>query len=62
MQEVIEEGINKGELKPINAEQLAVKIVTVIEGTNVLAKTTGKEKYLHYNLDGLEEDIRNILR
>ena len=61
LQGVIEEGIAKGELKPINAEQLAVKIVTVIEGTNVLAKTTGIQKYLHFNVDGLIEDIERIV-
>lgn len=61
LQGVIEEGINKKEIKPINAEQLAVKIVTVIEGTNVLAKTTGNERYLHYNVDGLIEDIERII-
>lgn len=62
LMEVIQEGIIKEELKPINAEQFAVKIVTVVEGTNVLAKTTGNHKYLHYNVDGLIEDIRNIIR
>ena len=60
IENIIREGTDKGELKEIDAEKFAGKMIALVEGSIMLAKTTGKSSYLIHNLEGLEEEIKSM--
>lgn len=60
LEEIVEEGIKTGELRECNAEQFAAKMIALIEGSVLLAKTTGQIKMMMDNLDFLEMEIKKM--
>ncbi len=60
VEKIISEGVDKNELKTIDGEKFACKMIALVEGSIMISKTTGKSAYLIYNLEALEQDIRSL--
>ena len=60
IENIIEEGINKGCLKLVDPEKYSCKLIALIEGSIMLSKTLNNPDYLMYNLEYLEIEIKNI--
>ncbi len=56
----LQEGIDKGEVKEIDASQFAYRFIAVVEGSIMLAKTLNKPEILLNNLDFLEAEINQL--
>lgn len=61
IQRIVDQGIENGELKKVDSEDFAIGIIASIEGGIMLAKATGKFKYLEINLDHIENRIRETI-
>ena len=57
---LIDYGIEKKEMKAVNAETLAFKIIATIQGNVFLAKTLGDIQGLHENLETLKKEILDL--
>ncbi len=57
---IVENGIANNEISPINAEEFAVKMIALIEGSILLSKTLEDAKYLKFNLAFLEKEVQGI--
>lgn len=60
IEKIVEEGIKKGHLKPVNSEKFSCKLIALIEGSIMLSKTLNKPSYLIYNIEHLEEEVKNL--
>lgn len=57
---ILEEGITKGELKPINTKEYSYKMIAMIEGSIFLSKTLNKPEILLNNFEILENEIKGL--
>ncbi len=54
---ILEEGIDKGEFKALNAKVFAYRMMALIEGSIMLAKTLNQPEILLENIEYLERDV-----
>lgn len=59
---ILVEGIKKNELKEIDVNTFSYKMIALIEGSIMLAKTMNKPEILLNNIDILETEINQIKR
>ena len=57
---ILIEGVTKNELKAIDIDIFSYRIISLIEGSILLAKTLNKPEILLNNLDFLESEIQQI--
>jgi len=57
---IVKEGILNKELKGIDPEKFSCKMIALVEGSIMLAKTLNKPEYLINNIEFLEKEIREI--
>lgn len=57
---ILEEGIHKNELRKIGASDFAYRMIAMIEGSIMLAKTLEKPEILMENIDFLQSEINNL--
>ncbi|SIS73502.1 transcriptional regulator, TetR family [Zobellia uliginosa] len=57
---ILEDGINKKELKEIDANQFSYRMISMIEGSILLAKTLDKPEILLNNIEYLETEILQL--
>ncbi len=57
---ILKEGIGQNELKDLDIEPFSYRMIALVEGSIVLAKTLDKPEILLNNLDFLEEEINQI--
>ncbi|QES90148.1 TetR/AcrR family transcriptional regulator [Rhizosphaericola mali] len=57
---ILKEGMSKGEFKNIDVEAFSYKIIALIEGSILLAKTLDKPDILLQNIDYLQSEIREL--
>ena len=58
--EIVKRGIEKGELINIDAGTFSYRMIALIEGSIMLAKTLDKPQVLWHNMDHLEKEIRDL--
>lgn len=54
---IVNDGISKGELQPLDASEYAFRTIALIEGSIMLAKTLNKPSILMKNIDHLSAEI-----
>lgn len=57
---ILKEGIRQNELKNIDVETFSYRIIALIEGSIMLAKTLDKPEILLNNIDFLESEVNQI--
>lgn len=57
---ILEEGMQQGEVKNVNAPQFANKMIALIEGTIMMAKVLNEYEIMHNNLDCLQSEIEAL--
>lgn len=57
---IIKVGIANEELKAIDPEKFSCKMIALVEGSIMLAKTLNKPEYLIHNIEFLEREIEEI--
>ncbi|MDO6516591.1 TetR/AcrR family transcriptional regulator [Zobellia uliginosa] len=57
---ILEDGINKKELKEIDVNQFSYRMISMIEGSILLAKTLDKPEILLNNIEYLETEILQL--
>lgn len=57
---ILNEGINKKELKPINAREYSYQMIAMIEGSILISKTLNKPQILLKNIELLESEILQL--
>ena len=57
---IIQEGIEKKELKNIDPNKFASKMIALIEGSIMLSKITDRPEYLLNNIESLEGEIERL--
>ena len=57
---ILDEGIRKKEIRPIATEPWACRMIAMIEGSILLAKTTQKSQFMMINLDYLDSEILKL--
>jgi len=59
---ILIEGVNKNELKEIDVFQFSYRMISIIEGSILLAKTLNKPEILLNNIEYLETEILQLKR
>ena len=57
---ILKEGIRQNEFMSIDVENFSYRIIAMVEGSIMLAKTLDKPHILLQNIDFLESEVRNI--
>ncbi|MCB0428971.1 MAG: TetR/AcrR family transcriptional regulator [Flavobacteriales bacterium] len=57
---ILQQGMEEGEIKPLDASEYAYKMIAMVEGSILLSKTLNKPDILLKNLELLEEDILKL--
>lgn len=57
---ILEDGIHKNELKNVEVDAFAYRMIALIEGSIMLAKTLEKPEILIENIDFLQSEIKNL--
>ncbi len=57
---ILENGIQKKELKKIDAQAFSYRIIALIEGSLLLSKTLGKPDILINNIDFLQAEMKHL--
>lgn len=57
---ILEDGIHKNELRNMNANAFAYRIIALIEGSIMLAKTLEKPEILIENIDFLQSEMNHL--
>ena len=60
IENILTEGIANNEFKNINTYKFSVKIISIIEGSIMLAKVLDDKNLIQHNLENLKEEINNI--
>ena len=58
--DIINQGIQKSELKEINAENFVFKIIAIIEGSIMMVKILNNPNILLENIKSLENEINEL--
>ncbi len=58
--EIIEDGIKNKELKPIVADDFALKMIAIIEGSIMIAKVLNEPEVMTKNMDAFKAEITSI--
>lgn len=57
---ILEDGIHKNELRNMDTNAFAYRIIALVEGSIMLAKTLERHKILVENIDFLQSEINNL--
>jgi TetR/AcrR family transcriptional regulator, transcriptional repressor for nem operon len=57
---ILDEGIEKGEIKETDTEKFIVRMIALIEGSIMMAKVLNQPDILLNNMESLENDIRAL--
>lgn len=60
IEDIVKEGIACNQLKAVDPEKFSCKMIALVEGSIMLAKTLNKPEYLIHNIEFLESDIYKI--
>lgn len=61
IESIVKEGIACNQLKAIDPVKFSCKMIALVEGSIMLAKTLNKPEYLINNIEFLEKEIREII-
>lgn len=60
--EILKEGISQNEFKTVDSERFSYRLIALVEGSIMLAKTLDKPEILLNNIDFLESEINQITK
>ncbi|MBL8992741.1 MAG: TetR/AcrR family transcriptional regulator [Spirochaetia bacterium] len=60
LEKIVQDGTSAGEFGKVDPEPFACRFIAIIEGSIMLAKTTGEPRYLMHNLNSLSAEIRAL--
>ncbi len=62
IENILKEGIRKSEFKNINTYKFSIKIISIIEGSIMMAKVLDNKDIIQYNIENLKKEIDNFLQ